>query len=507
MLKKGLVLKGTVILVLFYVLAKIISFFIEMSIASNFGANIYTDSYYLVDGIIASVGPMLSIGVWKVFMPEYKIQVVQGNVSKANNITNSLIVIFLFLSVFLSFLFLCFPTGLIKIFAPGFNNEAITYAVNILKVLVYIFILGTITTFPSAILQSHSLFSKSQVKEIITFIPPLCYLLIFGSKYGIIGFAYSILIGYIVAFFSQYILLLPYYRFSIPKQIFTPEVFKLLKLYPVACLNAIINQLNTIVDRMFSSTLIFGSITFLNYGGKIIHLFDGVFSTAISVAMFPHLTEMYVKTDSNDFAIFFRKYLSLFCAIIFPVMSMLLISSKDIVSLLFGYGKFNSNSVLITSHVLFMYAVGLPAMGLSTIFNDVYYLQKKIKLLLLTTIISIISNIILDYIFIKYYGVAGLSLATTIAIYISLFFKFYLINDVVKFDFSFIYNLVYIFVGCILGAVFSYLLLDGISNSLFSIIARSVLFVITYLFIIQFNIFYRKECVEMMNSMKRKVHL
>lgn len=507
MVKKGIVLKGTFILVLFYVLAKIISFLIEMSIASNFGANIHTDSYYLVDGIIASVGPMLSIGVWKVFMPEYKIQIVQGNVNKANSITDSLIVIFLLLSILLSFLFLCLPTWLIKIFAPGFNDEATAYAVNILRVLVFVFILGTITTFPSAILQSRSLFSKSQVKEIITFIPPLLYLLIFGSKYGIIGFAYSILIGYVVAFLSQYIILLPYYRFSIPKQIFTPEVFKLLKLYPVACLNAIINQLNTIVDRMFSSTLVFGSITFLNYGGKIIHLFDGVFSTAISVAMFPHITEMYVKSDSIDFANFFKKYVSLFCAILFPVMSMLLISSKDIVSLLFGYGKFDSNSVLITSHVLFMYAIGLPAMGLSTIFNDVYYLQKKIKLLLLTTIISIISNIFLDYIFIKYYDVAGLSLATTIAIYISLFFKFYLINDVAQFNFSFFYNLLYIFVGCILGAVFSYFLLDGINNTLLSIIARCVLFVIVYLVVIQFNLFYRKECVEVLSSIKRKIHL
>lgn len=507
MIRKSVVLKGTVILVLFYIVSKIISFLIEMSIASSFGANLYTDSYYLVDGVIAAVGAMLSIGVWKVFMPEYRIQIVKGNIDKANSITSSLIVIFFILSILLCFLFLCFPSLFIRLFAPGFNDEAIVNAVNILRVLVFIFILGTMTTFPSAILQSRSLFSRSQVKEITTFIPPLFYLLIFGAKYGIMGFVYSILIGYLVAFFSQYILLLPYYKFSLPKQLFAPEVIKLLKLYPVACINAIINQLNTLVDRMFSSTLFFGSITFLNYGGKIIHLFDGIFSTAISVAMFPHLAEMFVKNSINEFNTFFKKYLSLFCAVLFPVMTMLLISSQDIVSLLFGYGKFDAYSVHNTSRVLFMYAIGLPAMGLSTIVNDVYYLQKKIKVLLFTTILSVVSNVVLDYVFIQYYDVAGLSLATTISIYIALIVKFYMIKEIVTIDRLFVQDLLYILVGCAMGAIVSCVSIRNIEIAIVSMIAKCSIFVVVYFIVIQLDKFYRKECIELLFSMKKKIHL
>ena len=71
-----------------------------MLVATKFGASEETDVYYMVIGIVQICYPMISVGIWKVFLPEYKTRCVKGEYEEANIITNKLIEFFLLIFIF-----------------------------------------------------------------------------------------------------------------------------------------------------------------------------------------------------------------------------------------------------------------------------------------------------------------------------------------------------------------------------------------------------------------------
>lgn len=503
-----LIFKGTAILVIYSLTAKFLSFLIELLIASKFGASMETDAYYLTYGIILSVFPMLSVGIWKVFMPEYKTCMAQGRNDHAKILSDQLMVVFVGIALAITLFFNLSPRFVISCFAPGFNEQSINLSVNILRILSFVFVFNTVSTFPSAMLQAKSLFSKSQVKEVVLFLFPLAYLIIFAPDRGVEGLAVSVLVGVFVAMVWQYCLVLPYYRWSKPHKILNRETLEILKLYPIACLNAIINQLNNIIDKVFASTLGVGAVTYLNYGARIIHLFDGLFSTAISVAIFPHLIEMWAKQDIKRLSNFLSKYISLLCAILIPLSLLVLILSNEIIDVLFGHGKFDEQSVKSAAMVLFMYGPGLLAMGLTTVFNDIFYIRKKIKALLFTTIINIICNIILDFLLIKNFNVAGLSFGTTISLYISLSVKMYLMRDILKVNKEMLKDIGFVLVSAAI-AYFSCRIVVGCGIVHFTkylqLAVVASLFIVIYAAILFINSNYRNQCKKFVQPYVKKL--
>lgn len=481
------IFKGTIILCFFYLMAKLLSFSVEFLIASRFGASIDTDAYYLADGVLFAISPMMTIGIWKVFMPEYKILVVNNNIEEAEQLAGNLLLIFGILSFLLCIFLFLFSNDVIKCFAPGFDYERQNVSSVLLKAFLPVLVFGTLATIPSAILQSQSQFSKSQIKELIVFSVPLIFLILCKENTPIIGLAMCMSIGYASAMVVLFFLAKNSLKISFHCTIFNSRTITILKLYPIACLNAVILQLNSVIDRMFCSTLAVGAITYLNYGTKVINLFNGVFSTTISVAVFPHLSELFAKNDDEKFRSFLKNYISLLICILVPFSAFLFVMSEDIVSLLFGYGKFDVFSINSTATVLKFYATGLLAMGCTTAFNDVLYINKRVKCVLNTTIINIVCNVVLDFIFIGKLGVAGLCLATSISLYITLFIRYYYIKDLFAIDKTIIYNMCSVFISMFCACTLFYyakLFVHLNTNELINIIVGFVVLFLTYILLL-----------------------
>ena len=69
---RNTVVEATVVIAFVSILAKAVSFISEVILAARLGVNATSDAYYMVSGIQQVVYPMLSVGIWKVFLPAYK---------------------------------------------------------------------------------------------------------------------------------------------------------------------------------------------------------------------------------------------------------------------------------------------------------------------------------------------------------------------------------------------------------------------------------------------------
>ena len=503
-MKENRMLKNISIVMIYSLGAKFLSFLVELLVASKYGATTETDVYYMVYGITQIIYPMISIGIWKVYLPEYKTRLVQGKEAEAKEITNQLLIIFLTAaSLVITFCF-CFPKALLFIFAPGFDAGSVKTAVVFLRIVVFMFFFNTITTFASAVLQSNNCFSKSQLKEVIQHLPQLIYLLFFSYKYGIWGLCLAFTTGTVFTAAVECFLSKKYYSFRFPKKIADRSTLSILRQVPVACVNSVINQLNNIIDKAFASGLATGSITYLNYGGRLIHLFDGIFSTAVSTAFFPHITEMVAKNEKEKLKDFLKHYIIIISAFLLPISALIVLYSRQIVSIVFGHGQFDDYSVIKTASVLLMYGIGLLLMSMTTVVNDVFYVLKKTRILLATTAINIVSNIILDFIFVKSLSVAGLSLATTISLFISLLLKLFLIKDVIRIDTELRKHIILNVAACGIAAVIARAAGSLAAGNIWSFILGCTVFVLAYsLFLLLATDYYRVRLRKICMKLKK----
>ena len=228
-------------------------------------------------------------------------------------------------------------------------------------------------------------------------------------------------------------------------------------------------------------------------------MFDGIFSTAISTALFPYLTELVAKEEYDKLRGLLKRYIVLICMILLPITAIIIIYSNEIVEVVFGHGKFDKASVDETAMVLLMYGLGLLFMCMTTVVNDIFYILKRNKLLLISTVINIISNIILDFIFVDIWGVAGLSLATTISLFVALFIKHFYIRDIHIFDWELIKHIITVIVYC--GISVGAVIIFNIMVSLVPLLRLSLGIIIFFVFYISLTLGLNKEMRAMFVSL------
>jgi len=97
-----------------------------------------------------------------------------------------------------------------------------------------------------------------------------------------------------------------------------------------------------------------------------------------------------------------------------PAAAGMAILSYPIIKVLFEHYNFSPDDTRKVAYVLIFHSLGLIFFGLLMILNRVFYAFKNVKTPLKVASISIIINLILDWILIKYMDIGGLALSTTL---------------------------------------------------------------------------------------------
>ena len=105
--------------------------------------------------------------------------------------------------------------------------------------------------------------------------------------------------------------------------------------------------------------------------------------------------------------------------LILPMMIVMIMLSKEIITLLFFRGEFSREAVNISSTALVFYSLGLIFYIIRDILNYAFYSMDLKKIPIKIGIYSVIINIILNIILTPLIGIGGISLATSIAAVVS----------------------------------------------------------------------------------------
>src|SRR5699024_8110725 len=118
-----------------------------------------------------------------------------------------------------------------------------------------------------------------------------------------------------------------------------------------------IYQINVFIDLTIASWLGGGAITYLYYGDRLNQLPLAIIGIATSTVIVPFIVSNNSKKEDSfeikNKAILYGILLGL------PAVLAFLVLGKEIITMLFNYGKFDEVSVKYTYYVLCFYALGL----------------------------------------------------------------------------------------------------------------------------------------------------
>lgn len=416
MLTQNKVAKSTLIIIIFTLGSKFLGFLRDILIAFKFGSGMETDTFFIALTATSVLIGFLSDSIYTTFIPIIsEIESKEGKEGKIQHTNNMINIVFILSIMLLIVSFIGAPV-LVKIFAKGFEGEQFQLAVKLTRIGSPIILFGGIIKLFTGYLQSEQEFARPAATGIISNFIYIIFLIFLSSKFGIKG----LMAVAVVAMASQLIILLQKsktmgYKYEYIIDFKDKYVQKILFLSIPVLIGVAINDLNAIVDRTLASELATGSISALNYANKLNVLILSVFVTAITTVIFPLLSKESNEDNIPGMKVIMKKGINLILLITIPATIGLIVLSKPIVQVAFERGIFDATATLMTSQALTFYSIGLVAMALRLLLTRVYYSLQDTKIPMVNGAISVVFNIVLNLILVKFMAHSGLALATSIA--------------------------------------------------------------------------------------------
>lgn len=499
------IFKGTLIIVLIGVLAKFAAFIEEAVLAAYLGTTSQSDAYYMVWSVHTVVYPMMSIGIWNVFLPLYKSHISQNDINKAFALTNKSISFFTLISTIVVLLLIVFAPIVVSIVAPGFKDETRSLCITLVQISapMYVFIIAS--SVYASILQCHNKFLGSQIREVASHIPTIFTAVFFYKNYGIETMAIALVFAGILRLIVE----LPFvdwgYRHKPDFKFNDYEFSIMLKRLPSALVSAGVTQLNALVDKAMASILPPGTVSSLNYGHKLMNVFSGLLSSAIATALYPQMIELIALEKKDELGKLFVKIINLFCVLMFPTTLACILFRTELVAAVFERGVFDSTSTTLTSNIFGLYSLGLFFIACSTVISNVFYGHGNTKTPMYISIANLGINVGLNIMLIHFLGANGLALATSLSAIITFFIRIKaagkylrfekkkLVVTIIKITFASI-------IACFTPRVFFWFLPV---NKYLTLIASAIVGIIIYLLVVK--MLRVQEMNDLIELMKRKM--
>lgn len=402
-------------------LSRILGFIRDIVIAHMFGVTAGIDAFYVAFKIPNFMRGLFAEGSFsQAFVPvlsEYR----QKNTFDETKqfISHMLATLGVVLIGITIFCVLASPL-LVTLFAPGFKSGSIRFdlASEMLRITFPYLMLISLTALMGSILNAYHAFGVPAFTPAllnITMILAAFFLSPFVNP-PVIGLAWGVLIAGIVQFGFQIPFLLR--ANLLPKPVLNWQdsgVRKVLQLMIPALFGASIVQISLLLNTIFASFLVVGSVSWLYYSDRLAYFPLGVFGVALSTVILPHLSQKFIKNEHDSFSATLDFGIRCNLIIGIPASLALLMLAGPLVTCLFQYGKFTAFDVIMTRKSVMAYSIGLQAFMFVKLLASAFYSRQNIKTPVRIGVISMVCNMLLNAALFIPLAHAGLALATSLA--------------------------------------------------------------------------------------------
>ncbi|MDA9697941.1 murein biosynthesis integral membrane protein MurJ [Candidatus Pelagibacter sp.] len=448
------------------IISRLLGYLRDILIAMFLGTSLLADVFFVAFRIPNTFRRLFSEGAFNAaFIPSYTSEAIKGK-SKSNKFANEIFNLLFVSLLFLILIIQLFMPFFLSLIAPGFNgnSEKMELAIYLTRITLPFLIFVSLSSFFSAILNSHNRFAAASATPIILNIV-MIGILLFGKILNddlVYYLSYGVSIGGLFQLIFLYFFVKKFFNLKFD---FTFKINKKVKNFFEKLLPSIfssgVTQINILVGTIIASFQS-SAISYLYYADRIYQINLAIAGIAIGVVILPQLSK-FIKLKNKDKILSIQnKALELSMFLSLPACFGILIGSEEIISALFGYGSFSADAVSNSAKALYYFGLGLPAFALIKVFSTFFFANHDTKTPFYISLVSVILNILISIYYFNKIGFIIIPIATSISSWFNSILLFIFLKNryLFKFNDVFLYQFFRIlFVSLLMGVLFKFLII------------------------------------------------
>jgi putative peptidoglycan lipid II flippase len=190
-----------------------------------------------------------------------------------------------------------------------------------------------------------------------------------------------------------------------------PGVARVLKLMAPALFGVSVSQVSLLINTIFASFLVSGSVSWLYYADRLMEFPAGVLGVAVGTILLPSLSRYHADGAPEEYSRLLDWGLRVTLLLALPAAAALAMLAIPLIATLFHYGAFGAQDAWMTRQALVAYSLGLVGMILVKILAPGFYARQDVATPVRIGIATLVATQLMNLAFIGPLRHAGLALA------------------------------------------------------------------------------------------------
>ena len=195
--------------------------------------------------------------------------------------------------------------------------------------------------------------------------------------------------------------------------------------YGPVLLSGLVASSGLLVDQGMAAALPSGSVSTLVYANRFVSVVLNLLAGAIATAVTPYFSQMVARSDWAGCRSTINTYVKVTALVSVPVAIAMMLGSHLLVRLTYQHGAFGPRDTAAVAPVQAMYAIQMPFYIVSRVFYRYLVAIRRTSLVFYCGAINLVLDVVLNLICMRWYGVAGIALATSLWMVSTFFFLGY----------------------------------------------------------------------------------
>ena len=401
-------------------ISRVLGFVRDAIIARAFGAGVMTDAFFVAFRIPNLLRRLFAEGAFsQAFVPilaEYKSRRGESDTKLLVDHVSGALALALFVVTTLGVL--AAPV-VIYLTAPGFAASPQKYelTVQMLRITFPYILFISLTAFAGGVLNTYSRFSVPAFTPVLLNMSFIGFALWAAPYFSppVLALAWAVFVGgllqlaFQIPFLSR-IGMLP--RFSLALR--DEGVRRVLRQMGPAVFGVSIGQISLIINTIFASFLVTGSVSWLYYADRLMEFPTGMLGVALGTILLPSLSKHHAARSVDDYSRLLDWGLRVTLLLAVPAAAALALLAVPLITTLFQYGAFSVADTLATRDAVIAYSVGLVGLILVKVLAPGFYARQDIRTPVKIAVITLLVTQVLNAVLIWPLRHAGLALAISL---------------------------------------------------------------------------------------------
>jgi putative peptidoglycan lipid II flippase len=398
-------------------ISRIMGFVRDTVIARIFGAGIYTDAFFVASKLPNLLRRLFAEGAFsQAFVPilaEYKSR--RGHEETRDLIDHVAGLLLLVLVIVTALGVLAAPV-LVYVSAPGFTAapQKFEVTVQLLRLTFPYILLISLVSLAGGILNTYSKFNIPAFTPVLLNLSTIVCALWLTPYFDppVLALGIAMIIGGVLQLAFQIphltkLGLLPRFRLDFRHE----GARRILKLMGPAVFGVSISQISLLINTIFASFLVTGSVSWLYYADRLMEFPTGMLGVALGTILLPSLAKHYADDSPERYSELLDWGLRLTLLLALPAAVALAILAVPLISTLFFYGKFTLLDLAMTQQALVAYSLGLLGLIMVKVLAPGFYARQNIRTPVKIALFTLVATQLMNLAFIWQLRHAGLALS------------------------------------------------------------------------------------------------